>query len=205
MLDFSDLEKIGDPQFEKIPLSILVEKLKEKRRRAFSISYEKKQLKEFIKTPPEGSDCYKILSVGSRGISPLAFISLILEFENIEALNISTFRIGEKQAQWLCARKKEQKIKDCFVFASKGQAEVGASSGKYNYAEKIKGLFEKEGITLIFKNTHSKICLARTKGNFFILETSANFDNCVKLEQYSFYNDENIYNFFLAFLDELKK
>ena len=194
------------PTIVKIPLSILCKNLGQKKRRMFSISYEKRQLKEEVRELPKQGEEIEVLSFGAKGISPLSFLAWICETEKVEVFYLSTFRLGYQHFEYLIKLKKEEKLRgECCLCLSTAQQELDGNSKKYNYGEKILKRAKENKINIVFKKNHSKILLMGTEKNFYVLRTSANFDNCTKLEQYTFQNDKGLFNFYKEFFLELIK
>ena len=52
-------------------------------------------------------------------------------------------------------------------------------------------------------NNHSKIILAKTKHNFYVIETSSNLNENPKIEQFNFENSKRLYEFYLLLFKEL--
>ena len=59
---------------------------------------------------------------------------------------------------------------------------------------------KKNNWLIMVKNNHSKILLFDTESGKFVLETSSNLNENPKMEQFSFYKDEEMYNFYKGFL-----
>ena len=61
-----------------------------------------------------------------------------------------------------------------------------------------------KSIRLIFCGSHAKMMGFRTEENFYVIETSANFANNSRVEQYMFENCEQTYKFHMGWLDKIE-
>jgi hypothetical protein len=75
----------------------------------------------------------------------------------------------------------------------------------YNYFDKIAQTCELNGWDVYVINNHSKIILMKTESNYYVLETSSNLNENPKIEQYSFENNKELYDFYYAFFEILKQ
>ncbi|MCQ2137878.1 MAG: hypothetical protein MJY60_04150 [Bacteroidales bacterium] len=56
-------------------------------------------------------------------------------------------------------------------------------------------------VRLVFAGSHAKLMAIRTEGNFYIVETSANFANNSRIEQYLLENSEQMFQFHKGWID----
>lgn len=82
--------------------------------------------------------------------------------------------------------------------------EVDKKSEKYNYADRLYKIAQDNGWQFITVNNHSKIILMRTATHFYVLETSSNLNENPKIEQYSFEDDKELYQFYYGFFNDLQ-
>ena len=195
-LDFDiDLDMKVEPVY--LEIDAVVAKLNVKSRKTFCIESESMQLENLIKAPPTKNECYKMLS-GKNGFSSIAVIQYIATREVIEELYVSTFRVGQAQMQVLDDL--SDRIKKAVFITSTLQG-VEQGKEKYNYGEFCADVCKKNGWTYLPYNNHSKVILMRTKKNYYVCETSSNLNENPKLEQYSFENNKQIYEFYLKMFD----
>lgn len=199
-LDFDLGFELEEEKIEPVKLEIdaVVAHLHVRERQVFCIDSESLQLENLINHAPTKDECFKMLS-GRNGFSSIAVIKYVAEREIIEDLFVSTFRIGKAQMQVLDDL--AFRIKNaCFITSSlQGREE----KTKYNYGEFCKDVCNKNGWRYIPFNNHSKVILMKTKNNFYVCETSSNLNENPKLEQYSFENNEVVYNFYLKMFNAI--
>lgn len=197
-----DMFKRQEYKVNQLDICAIVEKSRSKEIIAFNIKKEVSQIKEILIKPPTESEVYKIIS-GKGGFSSIALIRFILDNEDIEDLYCSTFRIGKKQINILNDAFFEGKLKNVFLVTSNLQTESDQSQEKYNYYGHISEICRTNKWKLVNTNNHSKIILAKTKHNFYVIETSSNLNENPKIEQFSFENSQRLYEFYLLLFKEL--
>ena len=180
-------------------------KLKRHRRaRPFVLSSSVKDLKKEIGVELPTDEVIKLISL-SGGIASLTFIKLVADAEPIEELTASTLRIGEKQFQYLETLAKSKKLGKVRFFTSNMQANLDTRNAKYNYLSRFENTCKKYNWNVLVVNNHSKIILMRTKSGHYVLETSSNLNENPKIEQYSFENNKELYDFYYGFFDKLEE
>lgn len=197
----SNLE-LPEIQYQKIDVCGLVLKLKSKKRKSLNINRESKQIGALIENPPTKNQCYKLISVG--GFSSIGIIKYIALREGIEELYVSTFRIGKPHFEALCDLHKRGKLKQANFITSLKQAGID-SSMSINYFEEISEECHKLGWNIKAYNNHSKIVLMKTPKNFYVIETSSNLSENPKMEQFSWENDKELYEWYEQVFKELIK
>lgn len=154
--------------------------------------------------PPNPGECYKYISL-SGGFSSIAFIRFISKYEHIFELTASTLRIGEKQFNEICTLSRNGKIEKATFFTSTLMKSDAKREKKYDYFSRFEEVCAKNGWKNIVVNNHSKIILMRTENNCYVLETSSNLNENPKIEQFSFENSCDLYEFYFSFFKELEK
>lgn len=134
------------------------------------------------------------------GVASLSFIAWVAKNEPILELSASTLRIGPKQYQYLNALAKSGKLKSARFITSSMQKEMDMKHGR-NYAREFKTIADRNGWNMIVVNNHSKVILMRTETAYYVLETSSNLNENPKIEQYSFENSKEVYDFYAEFFD----
>ncbi len=180
-------------------------KLKKHRRaRPFVLSSSVRDLKKEIGVELPKDEIIKLISL-SGGVASLTFIKLVADAEPIEELTASTLRIGEKQFQYLETLSKTKKLRKVRFFTSKMQQNLDTRNAKHNYLSRLEKACENYNWQIFVVNNHSKIILMRTKSNYYVLETSSNLNENPKIEQYSFENNKELYDFYYGFFDKLEE
>lgn len=152
---------------------------------------------------PDNKSIYKFISV-SGGFSSVSFIKYVADREPILELTASTLRVGEKQFNYISSLQKSKKLFSARFFVGSIMKD-GASKNKYDYFKRFEQICDQNGWKRIVINNHSKILLMRTERNFYVLETSSNLNENPKIEQYSFENSKDLYDFYYNFFDILEE
>ena len=152
-----------------------------------------------VGVPPAPGEALKFISLHG-GVASLSFIAWVAKNEQILELSASTLRIGPKQYQYLNALAKSGKLKNARFLTSSMQKEMNTKHGR-NYAREFKTIADRNGWNMIVANNHSKIILMRTETAHYVLETSSNLNENPKIEQYSFENSKEVYDFYNHFFD----
>lgn len=209
--DFSRLEddlNFEEPTYREIDICGLVKKMKSKKRLMFNIRREVNQLAALIKLPPKNDECYKMLSVGG-GFSSLAIIKFIAELETIDKLYVSTFRIGKAHFEELVRLRNKGFLKEAAFITSSTQERTDKQAkykdSEYNYYKFLTSKCLEFGWDLKTFDNHSKLILMKTSKNYYVVETSSNLNENPKMEQFSWENDKELFNFYLALFEELLK
>lgn len=171
-------------------------------RRAFVLSTSTRLLDSITdrKLPAPG-EIFKFISLRG-GVASLSFIRWVASYEPIEDLQASTLRIGPKQYRYLDGMAKSGRLKNARFITSTMQKELDHTRGP-NYAREFRGIAARHGWQVYAANNHSKIILMRTASSHYVLETSSNLNENPKIEQYSFENNPELYDFYSAFFDRL--
>lgn len=186
----------------------LVKKMKSKQKNFFNITKETKQLSNLIKTPPQKDECYKMLSVGG-GFSSIAVIKFIAEREKINKLYVSTFRIGKLQFEVLLRLRQNSKLDKAFFITSATQKRADDKliykEKSYNYYNFVVTKCNENDWQIKYFDNHSKLILMQTDKNFYVVETSSNLNENPKMEQFSFENDKQLFEWYEQLFKELLK
>lgn len=193
-----------DTHYHEVEINALVKKMKSKRRAYFSVGREITQLKALVGNPPHENDCYKLISING-GFSTVGIISYIANLESIKQLYVSTFRLGKNHFNVLLRLHKLGKLNNCNFITSLSQKEIDDKQEGYNYFEYIQSECKKIGWKIKCFNNHSKILLMLTDKNYYVVETSSNLNENPKTEHFSWENDKELYEWYLAIFKELLK
>ena len=175
-----------------------------KQRFYFNPDNEVKQLRALMPKLPKYNEVFKLMSVRG-GFSSLSLIMRVAEVEQITAMYCSTFRIGKKHFDRLKELHENNRLGNCYFLTSKTQENTDKITG-YDYFDYIQKNLRAWKIKAI--NNHSKVILMKTKNNFYVVETSSNLNENPQIEQFSFENDEELFNWhlklFKTFFKEIK-
>lgn len=210
MFDFDiDIDFGNDTKYNELDICGLVKKMKSKERKFFNVDNETAQLNVLIKQPPKSNECFKIISV-SGGFSSIAIIKWIAEIAGggIKEMFVSTFRIGKKHIAILDDLYEKELLKNVHLFTSETQKNVDCKmiykDKEYNYFDYICEICNKNNWKICCCNNHSKILLLRTEQNFYVIETSSNLNENPKMEQFSFENDKELYDFYKSIFEGIE-
>jgi hypothetical protein len=180
----------------------LLKKLKSSKRQLFCMNDGNRNIDMLTdRLLPIENECYKFISLDG-GFCSVNFIKYVAGKETIEELTASTLRIGEKQFVYLSNLCKAGKLKRATFFIGSIMKE---DSGKYDYFARFFEISKQYGWESFVVNNHSKIILMRTERDYYVLESSSNLNDNPKIEQYSFENSKELYDFYYGFFQVLKK
>jgi len=169
---------------------------KSKKRQMFKIGKSIKILNELIPDLPGTDESYRAVSY-QGGFASISFITAVASKEPIKELTVSTLRVGEKQFHILRRLHKQKKLgKVNFVIGSIMQE----NKKKYDYYTRFKDGCKQNNWNYAVVNNHSKLILMRTQENYYVLETSSNLNENPKIEQFTFENDKQLYDFYYNLL-----
>lgn len=182
-------------------------KIRKRSKKSFILPTSVKELNQLLNGALPEEDVFKIISLNG-GLASITFIKYVADRFDIQELTASTLRIGEKQFRYLIALKNAGKLDKARFFVSTMQKELDTRNvnarKQYNYYNYYARSCEKAEWKNIIVNNHSKIILMRTEKHYFVLETSSNLNENPKIEQYSFSDDKELYEFYYGFFDELE-
>lgn len=150
---------------------------------------------------PQKSEVIKLVSA-TGGFASLSFIKYVADREKIKELTASTLRIGEKQFNYLNGLHRQGKLENARFFIGSIMKSDKRNS-KYDYFTRFNQICEKNGWKVAYVRNHSKIILMRTKENYYVLETSSNLNENPQIEQFSFENDKELYDFYENFFNTI--
>lgn len=177
-------------------------KSKSKKRQMFKIGKSVRVLNNLIPKLPGTDESYRAISY-QGGFASVSFIVDVAQKETILELTASTLRIGKKQLKAL------QKLQDMGSlkkanFVIGGIMKENKSTGRsYSYYDDFQQVCEVNNWNYVVVNNHSKIILMRTDSNYYVLETSSNLNENPKIEQFTFENDKELYDFYYSIYKEL--
>lgn len=170
---------------------------KTKKRIFFDLEQSFDRLKASIKLPTPSEDIRMISPAG--GWSSCSLIMLIADYEVIEDLIVTTLRIGLKEAEQLSNLYDMGRLNKATIIMNG----IARANKVYIYHEKINEIFGDRNIARAYINNHSKVILARTANNYYVIETSSNLNENPKIEQFTFCNDKQIYDYYIRAFKKL--
>jgi len=177
----------------------ILKRMDAKGRKTFDVDDEIWQLKRIMPELPKRNEVFKMLSVRG-GFASIGLITYIASKERINHLYVSTFRIGLKQFDVLIDLHERGLLGQADFITSGMQGQNGA---KYDYLSPIVDGCMERGWGLRELNNHSKIILAETNENWYVIETSSNLNENPKVEQFSFENDAGLFEFYEDFFKSI--
>lgn len=194
-LDF-DLD-IEEPRFLDINAVI---KCNEKKERVL-IDFEQgtKQLRAVLADFDPRKE-YRFISNG-KGFSSINFIDFVAKnFGEITRLYASTLGVGKKHIEYLATLPIRYAF---FVFS--GIFKDSKIIKEYGYFSRFIEICKNKNWDYCSAKNHSKIILMQTKsGKYFVLESSANLNENPKIEQFTFQEDKNLFDWYLEFFEAIK-
>ena len=179
---------------------LLFKSLRAPSRRSFVLSTSTRLLDSITdRELPAPGEVFKFLSLRG-GVASLSFIKWVADHEIIEELQASTLRVGPKQYRYLDMMAKAGRLGSVRIITSTMQRDMDAKRGP-NYAKEFHKIASRHGWDVAVVNNHSKIILMRTQSAHYVLETSSNLNENPKIEQYSFENNRELYEFYSHFFD----
>lgn len=134
---------------------------------------------------------------GERGFTSCSLVLYIAEKEIIKELYVTTLRVGKKELEAICNLKDEGRLKKAY-FVLSGISKYNYYKGKrYDYDTYFEDACNDYKFKYDYVNNHSKIILARTSKNYYVIETSSNFNENPKIEQFCLLNSKEVYEYYL--------
>lgn len=187
-------------KYKTIEIKALVKKALSKKKVMFRIKSGTNQLESLVGKFDKNM-IYKFISV-KGGFSSINFVDYILKNEVINELTICSLAIGQKHIKYLNKLHKDGRI-DKAEFIVGDIFEKRGLSEKYTYYDYFKKVCKENNWKYKCTNNHAKIILMKTSENYYVVETSGNFNENPKIEQFSFEENEDLYNFYKGFISEV--
>ncbi len=152
------------------------------------------QIEEISGIPAPGNQ-FRIITI--RAIVTFDFILAILKAELIQELHIAIYRIGKKTLAELLSLHKSGSIGSIFFLINNGIPKM------------VPGVYEilmkhvSPDWRVKVEHTHTKIILAKTQDNHYVVEGSGNMSKNGQFEQYIFENNKPVYDFHREWMEKL--
>ncbi len=157
------------------------------------ISFNKLIKIQDFKGLPEKNQQIRIIT--KKLINTFDFISFILQNEVISEMYITTYRIGKKAIIQLSKEIDCNKIKKLSILICDNLPKFAPDV--YN------NLVKMPKTKILIDNVHAKIFLAKTEKNYYVIEGSGNLTINGRIEQYTFDNNKQIYDFHKNWIDAI--
>lgn len=164
---------------------------KRKRKRYTVLQGVRSVQAELPKLPAE-DESIVMLSMGS--FASISVIYAIAENEPIRRLYVSTFRVGKKESLALKRLHESGRLDECGIVVCGLMSEDARD--KYPYFRVLAEVCEQCGFIIKSAKNHSKVILAETDQNAYVVETSSNLNENPKIEQFRIENDAELLEFY---------
>lgn len=185
MLDF-------DFDFDFLSDDIPIQKSRDHSR--FDLSSSAADLRHAEILPADGESGRLISPIA--GFSSCSLVMALSKKCKIYSVKITTLRVGKKELNALV----DLGIKDvefCLCNVQKQNANA------YDYADYFENVCRENGYKFRYLNNHSKVILLDTSSGKLTIETSSNFNENPKIEQFCITNGTEVYDFYLMQLKEM--
>ena len=143
---------------------------------------------------PEPGDCTHAVVRGDFVTADI--IPLLLGDRSADILAISTLGMSTANASMLADLRASGQIRRLFLLVSHYFSQVD-KTGTYRAVKDILG------DSLKTAHTHAKVILVSTAPSFFVVEGSANLRSCDSIENLAIWNDEDLLNWHLDWMQEV--
>lgn len=169
--------------------------LKSKERTYFDVHDGAEILARRAELPQDGESLRAISYAG--GFSSCSVVIWIASKAKIERMFASTLRVGKKEIDAMQDLHEEGKLKHAkFVLCGISKENKSLKGKDYGYTEYFEEKCAECGFEWCYAKNHSKIILLDTSEGKFAIETSSNFNENPKVEQFCITKSDLIYNFY---------
>lgn len=175
--------------------------VRSKRRRKLTVCREAKDLVALTGGLPDKTVEYKILSFCR--ISSEAFLRWVADETVIRQLSLSTFRVGTRAMKLLSGLHGQGRLYNVRCVVGRLSATHNEKHRERVYFERLLTMCQRYGWNVCSINNHSKVMIFDTAAGRFVLEGSSNLNEAPNWEQYTFQQDDALYEFYSAVFDEM--
>ena len=169
--------------------------LRSKERTYFDIHDGAEILARRAELPQDGESLRAISYAG--GFSSCSVVIWIAAKTKIERMFVSTLRVGKKEIDAMQDLHEEGKLKHAkFVLCGISKENKSLKGKDYGYTEYFEEKCAECGFEWCYAKNHSKVILLDTSEGKFVIETSSNFNENPKVEQFCITKSDLIYNFY---------
>lgn len=148
-------------------------------------------------TLPAPGESLRLISYAGQ-FSSCSVVLWIAAQTKIKNLHITTLRVGKKELLALCGLVDDGRLGNVRFILS-GIARENTRGGKdYGYTDFFEETCQEYGFLYSYEKNHSKVILLDTEAGKIVVETSSNFNENPKIEQFCITSSDEIYNFYVA-------
>ena len=169
--------------------------LRSKERAYFDVHDGAEILSRRAELPKDGESLRAISYAG--GFSSCSVVIWIASKAKIERMFVSTLRVGKKEIDAMKDLHESGKLDSAsFVLCGISKENKSLKGKDYGYTEYFEEQCAECGFLWSYAKNHSKIILLDTSEGKFVIETSSNFNENPKIEQFCITKSDLIYNFY---------
>ena len=169
--------------------------LRSKERAYFDIHYGAKILSRRAELPRDGESLRAISYAG--GFSSCSVVLWIANKAKIKQMFVSTLRVGKKEIDAIKDLHESGKLDSAsFVLCGISKENKSLKGKDYGYTEYFEEKCAECGFEWCYAKNHSKVILLDTSKGKFVIETSSNFNENPKIEQFCITKSDLIYDFY---------
>ena len=164
-------------------------------RNRFDLSNSAEDLINNADILPQENESIRLISP-IAGFSSCSLVMALSEMCRIDSIKITTLRVGKKELSALVSLEIPS-VEFCLCDVQKQNANA------YDYADYFENVCRENGYSFRYINNHSKIILLETSVGKITIETSSNFNENPKIEQFCITNSSDVYDFYLEQFREI--
>ena len=164
-------------------------------RNRFDLSNSAEDLINNADILPHENESIRLISP-IAGFSSCSLVMALSEMCRIDSVKITTLRVGKKELSAL-VELEIPSVEFCLCDVQKQNA------NSYDYADYFENVCRENGYRFRYINNHSKIILLETSVGKIAIETSSNFNENPKIEQFCITNSSDVYDFYLEQFREI--
>ena len=169
--------------------------LRSKERAYFDVHDGAEILARRAELPQDGESLRAISYAG--GFSSCSVVIWIAAKTKIERMFVSTLRVGKKEIDAMKDLHDDGKLDSAsFVLCGISKENKSLKGKDYGYTEYFEEKCAECGFEWCYAKNHSKIILLDTSEGKFVIETSSNFNENPKVEQFCITKSDLIYDFY---------
>lgn len=169
--------------------------LRSKERTYFDVHDGAEILSRRAELPQDGESLRAISYAG--GFSSCSVVVWIAAKAKIERMFVSTLRVGKKEIDAMQDLYEEGRLKHAkFVLCGISKENKSLKGKDYGYTEYFEEKCAECGFEWCYAKNHSKVILLDTSKGKFVIETSSNFNENPKVEQFCITKSDLIYDFY---------
>lgn len=140
----------------------------------------------------------------TKGFSSCSLLCAMSSKIHINDLKITTLRVGKKELDKIVDLKKMGKIDNVELFLCDIAKENKQNGKDYKYSDYFDTVCNKNQIKYKYIKNHSKVILIDSDKGKIVIETSSNFNENPKIEQFIVTKSEKVYDYYISVFSKLK-